>query len=124
MDKIEIDDEVLKLFEQDLLESWAAVMNDKISSVIESFSYKNFLGSAAEYLSDNGLEITPEIQKNQAEILVKNFKNDAKNLIFYDKESRMVKIHEDLAACEYGDYYHPAMKLITGAMELIIKDNV
>lgn len=124
MEKIKVDLDVLADFEQDMLESWAEVMTDKITSVIESFSYKNFMGSAAEYLYNNGMEITPEIQKNQAEILAKNFKEDAKGLIFYDEESKMVKIHEDLAACEYGDYYHPAMKLITSAMELIIKDNV
>lgn len=124
MTKIVVDLDVLAEFEQDILESCAEIMNKRIESVIESFSYKNFLGSATDYLSDNGIEITPETQKHQAEILVKNFKADAKSLIFYDTETGMVKIQEDLAACEYGDYYHPALKLITSAMELIIKDNI
>jgi hypothetical protein len=124
MEKIQIDLEILKELETDLLLSLSYNIEDRFSTIIDSLSYKNFLGDSIEYMTDNGIPITNDLQIQYANILCNNFKQDITALVYYDEESNMIKINENLMAFEYGDYYHPALKLVTGAMELILKDNM
>ena len=113
-----------------------SIKDQVIHTVIPSLGPKNFEGEALNYMKDNKIPITeegfpeipnvreaiPGIKQISMEILLAFIKN-IDDLVVFDENTKTIQLSPIINSFEYGDYFRPALKTITRAIENALPNN-